>query len=123
VSTVLLVDDDAIVRKILGAVLEQAGFTVLSAANGRSGMQVANAFEGDIEVLASDLQMPDMSGVELASLLTQSRPNLKVLLLSSANAPKDLREGWTFLRKPFPPEMLVEKLREFTEHGATGARS
>jgi len=112
VSTVLLVDDDAVVRKILSAVLEQAGFSVLTAADGRSAIDAAKAHRGPLEVLVSDIQMPDLSGLEVAAALAESRPGLKVLLLSSAEAPADLCEGWSFLQKPFPPTALIDKLAQ-----------
>ena len=122
-GTVLFVDDDPYVRKILGDYLQNAGLKVLSATNGEEALAVARNFAGDIQVLISDVMMPGMSGPELARELTQSRPGMKVLLISaSAGLTPTPGEGWQFLRKPFPAQVLLEKIREMCQtEGAGGA--
>jgi DNA-binding NtrC family response regulator len=112
VRTILLVDDDAIVSKIIGAILERAGFKVLVASDAEAAMVLAE--QHAIEVLISDIQMPGISGEQLANILSTMRPQIKVLLISAApESPVHLRDGWIFLRKPFPPAVLLEKLAEF----------
>ena len=114
-STILVADDDAIVRKIVAPILERSGFTVLVAADGTAAMECARRHESVIEVLVSDVEIPGLSGIELAARLSESRPDIKVLLISTtANVPTDLRNGWRFLRKPFPPAVLLENLTELT---------
>jgi CheY-like chemotaxis protein len=117
--TVLLADDDAIVRKILGPILERSGFTVLTATDGIAALERSRCYSGTIDVLVSDLDMPGLSGLELAATLSQSRPELKILLISAlADTPSDLRKDWVFLRKPFSPGVLLEKLEEVSPgHG------
>jgi DNA-binding NtrC family response regulator len=114
-STILLADDDPIVRKIVAPTLEKAGFNVLVAADGTVALQLAHAHAGEIDVLISDVEMPAVSGLQLAAQLTESRPGMKVLLISAAaDISSDLRDGWSFLGKPFSPRVLMEKLAELT---------
>lgn len=121
-STILLVDDDAIVRQILGPSLVQAGFTVLTAADAKSAIAQAATHEDTIDVLVSDLQMPGLSGIDLAEYLAELQPELKVVLISaSMEAPADLPGEWLFLRKPFPTPVLVDALTRLNGAKATSA--
>jgi CheY-like chemotaxis protein len=120
VSTILLVDDDAIVRQVLGPSLTHAGFTVLTATDGKSAIAQAATHEDAIDVLVSDLQMPGLCGVDLAEYLVELRPGLKVVLISaSMEPPADLPRDWLFLRKPFPSSALVEALTRLNGAVAT----
>jgi CheY-like chemotaxis protein len=122
VSTILLVDDDAIVRQVLGPSLTHAGFTVLTAPDGKSAIAQAATYEEAIDVLVSDLQMPGLSGMDLAEYLAELRPGLKIVLISaSVEPPPDLPRHWSFLRKPFPASALVEALTRLNAAGATPA--
>jgi two-component system cell cycle sensor histidine kinase/response regulator CckA len=114
VSTILLVDDDPIVRKIIGAILERSGFTVLVASDGEGALHALGGHAGEIGFLISDITMPGLSGLQLAALLSETRPNLRVLLISANEPPVDLQAGWLFLRKPFPPALLLETLAGFS---------
>ena len=112
-STVLLVDDDAIVRKIIGAFLEDRGHTVLAAINGSTARQLAACLE--IHILILDMQLPDVLGDKLAAELSRMRPRMKVALISaSESAPANLPDGWMFLRKPFEPASLLEIIEQFS---------
>jgi len=111
--TVLFVDDDPYVHKILSDFMRNAGLDVLSATSGEEALAVAWSFAGDIRILITDVMMPGMSGPELAKELVQSRPAMKVLLISAFpefTAIPD--ESWQFMSKPFPAHMLLEKIRE-----------
>jgi DNA-binding NtrC family response regulator len=106
-ATVLVVDDDPIVRNLVCRILKETNYNVLSAENGPQGLEMSRKFEGEIRVLLSDFQMPEMSGIDLASAITVDRPQLKVLLMSGF--PKGLlvlNEGWHFLAKPFIASQL-----------------
>src|SRR5690242_20318463 len=99
--TVLFVDDDPYVRKVLCSYLQQSGFEVLCAAGGRDALDVAHHFEGHIHILVSDVNMPGMSGTELAVELARVRPRVKVLLISAyADSTSAVRPEWEFLAKP-----------------------
>ena len=112
-STILVVDDDTMVRTLLETLLEIAGYRVVSAECAAEAMRAANqASGGGFDMLVTDFQMPGMDGVELARLMTDSRPALPVLLVSGT-APKMLplsevaRRHWSYLAKPVDPLELV----------------
>lgn len=112
-ATILFVDDDPYIRKVLCAYLQRSGFEVLSAADGRDGLDVARRSKAEIRLLISDVMMPGMSGPELAKALLICRPGIKVLLISaSAEFDLPVEEDWGFLRKPFAPAVLLEQVRE-----------
>jgi CheY-like chemotaxis protein len=111
--TILFVDDDPYIRKVLCTHLHRAGFEVLSAADGQDALEVARHAKGSIDLLISDVMMPGMTGPELARSLVLCRADLKVLLISASpdfKPPAD--PGWEFLRKPFPTAALLEKVRQ-----------
>jgi len=115
-ETVLLVEDEASLRKLAVAFLEQSGYRVLVAENAASALEAA-ALHGGIDVLVTDVILPGQSGKELASRLSQTCPNLKVLYVSGytddALAPHGiLGPNVNFLQKPFARTDLLRKLRE-----------
>jgi PAS domain S-box-containing protein len=119
-ETVLVVDDEAVVRAMMGRALEQAGYAVLHAESGAAALALAEAHPGAIDVLVSDLVMPSISGRELAHRLGERRPGLRVLYVSGFPGEEVerrglLESGRPFLAKPFTPETLVERVREVAE--------
>jgi PAS domain S-box-containing protein len=124
-ETVLLVEDEDVVRAVIAEILEDAGYTVLPAANGREAFDVAAAFEGPIEVLLTDWLMPGMGGPEIAKQLRISRRELRVVFMSgyaeSEAVLDQLERGVTaFLPKPFSAADLARTLRHVLE-GTAGA--
>jgi two-component system cell cycle sensor histidine kinase/response regulator CckA len=105
-KTVLVVDDDASVLKSVSGFL--AGqYNVLTADNGKEALQLSKDFKHEIHLLLSDFQMPEMTGIALATKITLQRPNIKVLLMSGfTEGMLVLNEGWHFLAKPFIPSQL-----------------
>ena len=81
-ETVLLVEDEEVVRHLSRRVLQSAGYTVLVARHGPEAILLASQHEGPIHLLATDLVMPRMSGLEVASQLSQTRPGMRILLMS-----------------------------------------
>jgi CheY-like chemotaxis protein len=115
-GTVLVVEDEPLVRDLVARTLRRGGFTVLLADNGEGGLQVADSCEGAIDLLLTDVIMPRMSGPELATRLLTQRPDLRVLLVSGyASESLDLRGALTagaeFLQKPFTPSVLLARVR------------
>ncbi len=113
-TTILLVDDDALVRSALRAVLSYAGFNVLACEDGPSALSLFS-LRPKIDVLVTDFQMPEMSGYALAEELTRGTPLLPVVLVSGAA--KDeipmraiLEHDWRFLPKPVNREALLQTL-------------
>jgi len=121
-QTILFVDDDPYIRKVLCAYLQRAGFEVLSAADATDALDIAANFKGRIHLLISDVMMPGKSGPELARTLLGSRPDLCVLLISAvAELPATFEEKWAFLHKPFPPALLLDKVGEMLPDDSSGA--
>ncbi len=117
-ETILLVEDDELVRDLANRLLEQQGYRVLKAANGQEALLVAKEHVGEtIHLLLADIVMPQMGGKELADWLKISRPNVKVLFTSgyADNAIVHhgvLNPGTHFLQKPFSLKTLSNKVRE-----------
>jgi two-component system cell cycle sensor histidine kinase/response regulator CckA len=116
-ETVLLVEDEESVRELVRDTLASKGYHVLEAENGQSGLAVAAAHDGIIELVITDVVMPGMSGRELADQLVAIRPEVKVLYLSGYTEDTIVSEGTiesgkAFLQKPFTLQGLSRKVRE-----------
>jgi signal transduction histidine kinase len=115
-EVVLLVDDDALVRGAARAVLDRCGYTVLEAEDGERALGLAEARQGDIHLLVSDVVMPRLGGRGLAERLASSRPDLRVLFMSGYTDDTALDQGVraggaAYLQKPFTPESLARAVR------------
>ncbi len=116
-ETVLLTEDDQLVRLLARTVLVRAGYAVLEAAGGQEALGLAESHSGPIHLLLTDVVMPDMNGRELMHRLAARRPDMKVLYVTgySDEAVAQhgvLDPGTAFLPKPFTPEALTRKVRE-----------
>jgi len=122
-ETALLVEDDAMVRRLAEATLERAGYRVLTAANGADALRLAAGRDGPIDLVITDVVMPGMPGPELARRLEAAHPGLRVLYMSGYADDTMARLGLSeervsFLAKPFAPDELVRRVRDVldTEH-------
>lgn len=108
-ETVLVVEDDADILRMVQIILEEAGFEVLAANSAKQAIRVEAQFSRTIQLLLSDVMMPDMCGPDLAKVLKQRRPEMRVMLMSGyANgAMLVLNHGWHFIQKPFLPVALL----------------
>jgi two-component system cell cycle sensor histidine kinase/response regulator CckA len=111
-ETVLVVDDDASVCDMIANVLRLRGYTVLTANHGREALEVAARHDGPVHLLVTDLVMPEQSGTELAEVLRERHPKLRVLYVSGYTSdPKllanELGPATFFLAKPFVPSELT----------------
>jgi PAS domain S-box-containing protein len=113
-ETILLTEDEDAVREIVAETLRDRGYTVLEARHGREALELAEARQGPIDLLLTDIVMPRMGGPELWARIRERFPETRVLFLSghtgAAPAP-----GPVLLRKPFSPEDLVVKVREILD--------
>jgi two-component system cell cycle sensor histidine kinase/response regulator CckA len=116
-ETILLVEDEEAVRVLTRRVMERAGYTVVEAANGADGLRAWNQLGGKIDILLTDVVMPDgMSGRELADRLLTARPGLRVVFTSGyspdfAGRELRLKERQSFLQKPATPKDMLDAIR------------
>jgi CheY-like chemotaxis protein len=116
-ETILLVEDEDAVRALTRTVLLKQGYHVLEAAHGHQALLLSQQYEGMIDLLATDVVMPQMSGRELAERLLLLRPNIKILYMSGYTEDTIVHHGIftsgvAFLQKPFSPNGLAYKVRE-----------
>jgi two-component system cell cycle sensor histidine kinase/response regulator CckA len=116
-ETILLAEDDALVRNLVRTVLRNEGYTILEAAHGHEALAIAQQHPGSIDLLVTDVVMPQMSGRELAEQLSQVRQQIKVLFMSGYTDDAVVRHGLLMARvdllaKPFSPLKLAAKVRE-----------
>jgi two-component system cell cycle sensor histidine kinase/response regulator CckA len=119
-ETILIAEDEEVVRKLVSKVLLMYGHKVLEAADGNEALLISESHVAPIDLLITDVIMPDMNGLELANHLTGLRPETKVLFMSgytdSAIVHQGvLDDGANFIQKPFSPEALASKVREVLE--------
>ena len=111
-----MVEDEDSVRKLGRTILEASGYVVLDARNGREGLALCENHPGPIDLLVTDVVMPELGGCELAQGARKLRPGIKVIFLSGHTQDVVLKEGvkkgTAFLRKPFSPVELAQKVRE-----------
>ena len=116
-ETILIAEDEEIVRKLTCQVLGLYGYQVLEAANGGTALLICERRTEPIHLLITDMVMPEMSGRELSERLSKLRPEMKVLYMSgytdSAMLHQGaLEDGENFIQKPFSPDTLATKVRE-----------
>ena len=121
-ETVLVVEDEEIVRELVCEVLEHQGYNILCARDGIEALNLAEDYDGEIHLLVTDVIMPHMNGHELASKLSALRPDMKVLYVSgySDNDIGDhgtLDPRYELLQKPFTPQTLARKVRDVIREG------
>jgi signal transduction histidine kinase/CheY-like chemotaxis protein len=114
-GTVLVVEDEPMVRAVIARALVGAGLTVLEAEDGEQALARAEAHEGAIELLVTDVVMARMGGLELAERLASARPGVRVLFISGYSREAELSdggglEGVEYLQKPFTSDAVVERV-------------
>jgi two-component system, cell cycle sensor histidine kinase and response regulator CckA len=116
-ETILLVEDEKAVRELTLRMLQQLGYSVMTAESGDDALRISQAHADELSLLLTDVVMPGMSGRQLADALVLERPTLKVLFLSGYTEDTVVHHGVLdpgvdFLPKPFSREVLGKKLRE-----------
>ncbi len=112
-QTILVVEDEDTIRRLVRDVLGRSGYTVLDAPAGDAALELLRANE--VDLLLTDVVMPGMSGPDLARMAVAERPSLRVLFTSGyTNEPEELlaEPDAAFIGKPFSPQSLVAKVRE-----------
>lgn len=110
-ETILVVDDNRFILELVVAILKRQNYRVLSASSGDAALEIAASHS--LDMLLADVQMPIMTGPELARRLRRQMPELHILLMSGGATREDFdAEDWHFLEKPFSPTILVRTLRK-----------
>ena len=127
-ETILLVEDDDHVRNLIGAILKGLGYKVLVSPLPSHAIGFSEKYAGKIDLLVTDLIMPQMDGSDLAGRIVLRRPETRVLFLSGYAIESFAKRGMTlpgsvFLEKPFTPALLAEKVREALARPAVSKHS
>jgi CheY-like chemotaxis protein len=120
---VLIVDDDPLIRRLLAKTVSGAGYEVLEAADGRRAVEQVR--EGRVDLVLTDIVMPDQEGVETITQLRREFPEVKVVAMSGAANGAYLKicqllGASAVLRKPFSPHCLIETIRGVLNRGGKG---
>ena len=121
-ETVMVAEDEAMVRSIMARTLRDCGYNVLEAANGQAALDILEAEAGRVSLIVADVVMPDLGGREMAARLAERWPDVPVLFTSGYTGMDVVRrglldEGREFLQKPLAPEALARKVREMVDAG------
>jgi CheY-like chemotaxis protein len=122
-ETVLVAEDEPMVRGIMARTLRDCGYTVLEAADGRAALEILEAQAGQVNLIVADVVMPDLGGREMAARLAERWPDVPVLFTSGYTGMDVVRrglldEGREFIQKPLAPEELARKVRDMVDAGA-----
>lgn len=125
-ETVLVVDDEDVVRSVIRDFLERHGYTVLEAREGMEALELWQKHKGEIHLLLTDVVMPGMNGPELARQLLALRPGLRVLYMSGYTDSAHVHDsifttGAAYLQKPFSMDLLLRKVHEVLDVGGRKA--
>jgi len=119
-ETILLVDDDAAVRNFARILLERAGYKVHTAGDGEEGLRIFQDHRTTIQLLITDLRMPNMNGLDLASRVLQTESRLPVLFMTG-DGPTAVK-GYDHVAKPVKPAELIRRVDEVLSESNGGQR-
>src|SRR5579871_4853599 len=113
-ETILVVDDNEMVLDAVVAILKAENFRVLSADSGPAALKIAEETTETIDLLLSDVEMPQMSGPDLGEAMKKARPDMHVMLMSGGSNGNllVLNYGWAYIQKPFVAVKLVQMVTE-----------
>ncbi|MDA3812643.1 MAG: response regulator [Candidatus Cloacimonetes bacterium] len=119
-ETILLVDDEESIRDFLSEIIEEQGYKVIKASNGKKGLRKFKEINDKIHLLISDITMPEMSGPELANELRELQPDIKAIFISGNADENFIQEqssnsNVSFLQKPFTFDSIISKIREILD--------
>lgn len=122
-ATILMVDDDELIRNLVNAILKGCGYEVLVADGGLKALQLGEQFRDDIDLLLADVIMPDLNGPEVAHRLRSLRPALKVLFMSGYTGNVLIEQGGLppgadIVSKPFTSQDLAQRVRQVLQGAA-----
>ena len=126
-ETILLVEDEDVIRELVREILEAYGYSVLEATQGEEAIAICRGHDGPIDLLLTDTVMPRMGGRELAERIRNERPQTRILFMSgytqvSFDGQGGLPAGVAFIQKPFSPSALAARARDVLDEPAQAAR-
>lgn len=123
--TILVADDNALVRNLVTLLLQAHGYVALSAADGQEGLELSREYPGKIDLVITDVDMPRLNGVDLCAHLLEERPEIKVIVMSGSDMKEIVSKNiqLPFLPKPFDGESLLKRVREVLFAPAGHARA
>lgn len=115
-ETILLVEDEEGIRRLITSILSKRGYQIMEAANGKEAEKIVRAGNVRIDLLLSDINLPDSAGGAIAETLQSLQPGLKVLYISGHSEEQALKRGLVapgarFLPKPFTVDELARRVR------------
>jgi CheY-like chemotaxis protein len=121
-KTILVVDDEPEIRKLVSAMLTPLGYQIILAATGEQAVKIFRKQAKDIDLLLTDVVAPGMAGPTLADQLTELKPDIRVLFMSGYDSRQVVQKyvvekGSLLLTKPFTVKQLKEKVEEALKHG------
>jgi CheY-like chemotaxis protein len=120
-AVILLVEDESMVREITGEVLSHAGYRVLETSNAREALQVASQHQGRIDLLLTDIVMPEMNGADLADHMLNQQPDLVTVFMSGYDEHDVMRianiSAGIHIQKPFTVDALLKRAAEALNSG------
>ena len=126
-STILLIEDEEDLRRVLSRTLERTEYNVVEASNGELGLQAARRLAGMLCLVVTDINMPVMSGVEFAREFRPLQPRVPILFITGLDArvtvPETERLGGLLLLKPFGPEVFLDTVHRVLHEAALAERS
>ena len=119
-ETILLVEDEELVRVMLVEVLTAKGYNVVAAADGMAALALSHSHHGNIDLLVTDLMLPELPGWQLADRIAKARGPIRVLFISGYTSEEVTQQakgriGIEFLQKPFGNEALLVKIRQILD--------
>jgi CheY-like chemotaxis protein len=124
-EVILIVEDEEAIRNLARDILEELGYAVLEACNGREGLALLKTHQGPIDLLLTDVVMPELNGRELAEGALAARPDLRLMFMSGHTkdvlVKEGVRNGSAFLQKPFTPAGLAQTVRAALDVNADSA--
>jgi CheY-like chemotaxis protein len=126
-ETILLVDDEEMMRLMLAEILRQQGYTVMEASRASEALALAESHQKPIDLLVTDMSMPGMTGWDMAKVLRTTRPGIPILLTSGHSDNETMQWGkmeppMEHLYKPFSIEAFLSKAREMLDSPKSPAR-
>ena len=113
---ILVADDERVIRHIVSLTLTHAGYRVLVAADGAEALNISRAYDGTIQLLLMDMEMPNLDSGTLAEIIAKERPGIRIIAMtgnSSGTVPPKLMPF--LLLKPFLPDALLKRIRRELE--------